>query len=125
MDKLEEGIKTLLDLGKRRGFLTFDQVNDLLPDDATSPDRIHSRTDLVVEDCIGNGPHARFGAPGIRGQENLIQTVRLVAAGIRLAGAVTAHRDDHQIAGPACGGQIRKRREDGRPRGKAQVRASR
>ena len=28
MDKLDEGIKTLLDLGKRRGFLTFDQVND-------------------------------------------------------------------------------------------------
>ncbi len=49
MDKLEEGIKTLLDLGKRRGFLTFDQVNDLLPDDATSPDRIHSLLETLDE----------------------------------------------------------------------------
>ncbi len=34
MEKLDEGLKTLLDLGKRRGFLTFDQVNDYLPDEA-------------------------------------------------------------------------------------------
>ena len=31
MEKMDEGLKTLLDLGKRRGFLTFDQVNDFLP----------------------------------------------------------------------------------------------
>jgi len=49
MDKLDEGIKTLLDLGKRRGFLTFDQVNDLLPDDATSPERIHSLLETLDE----------------------------------------------------------------------------
>ena len=39
MEKLDEGLKTLLDLGKRRGFLTFDQVNDFLPDEASSPER--------------------------------------------------------------------------------------
>jgi RNA polymerase primary sigma factor len=49
MDKLEEGIKTLLDLGKRRGFLTFDQVNDFLPDEATSPDRIHNLLETLDE----------------------------------------------------------------------------
>jgi RNA polymerase primary sigma factor len=49
MDKLDEGIKTLLDLGKRRGFLTFDQVNDLLPDDATSPERIHGLLETLDE----------------------------------------------------------------------------
>jgi RNA polymerase primary sigma factor len=49
MDKLDEGIKTLLDLGKRRGFLTFDQVNDLLPDEATSPERIHSLLETLDE----------------------------------------------------------------------------
>ena len=43
MEKLDEGLKTLLDLGKRRGFLTFDQVNDFLPDEASSdPDKIQS-----------------------------------------------------------------------------------
>ena len=49
MEKLDEGIKTLLDLGKRRGFLTFDQVNDLLPDEATSPERIHSLLETLDE----------------------------------------------------------------------------
>jgi len=40
MEKLDEGLKTLLDLGKRRGFLTFDQVNDYLPDEASIPEKI-------------------------------------------------------------------------------------
>jgi RNA polymerase primary sigma factor len=49
MDKLDEGLKTLLDMGKRRGFLTFDQVNDYLPDEATSPERIHGLLETLDE----------------------------------------------------------------------------
>ncbi len=49
MNKLDEGLKTLLDLGKRRGFLTFDQVNDYLPDEATSPERIHGLLETLDE----------------------------------------------------------------------------
>ena len=49
MDKLDEGLKTLLDLGKRRGFLTFDQVNDYLPDEASSPDKIHGLLESLDE----------------------------------------------------------------------------
>ncbi len=49
MDKLDEGLKTLLDLGKRRGFLTFDQVNDFLPDEASSPERIHGLLESLDE----------------------------------------------------------------------------
>jgi RNA polymerase primary sigma factor len=49
MEKLDEGLKTLLDLGKRRGFLTFDQVNDFLPDEATSPERIHGLLETLDE----------------------------------------------------------------------------
>ncbi len=68
MDKVDEGLKTLLDLGKRRGFLTFDQVNDLLPDEASSPDKIHSLLetldelgiDLITEDDA----EARLAASG-------------------------------------------------------------
>ena len=41
MDMLDEGLKTLLDLGKRHGFLTTSQINEVLPDDAGSqPDRL-------------------------------------------------------------------------------------
>ena len=49
MDKLDEGLKTLLDLGKRRGFLTFDQVNDYLPDEASSPEKIHGLLESLDE----------------------------------------------------------------------------
>ena len=49
MEKLDEGLKTLLDLGKRRGFLTFDQVNDYLPDEASSPEKIHGLLESLDE----------------------------------------------------------------------------
>ena len=49
MEKLDEGLKTLLDLGKRRGFLTFDQVNDFLPDEASSPEKIHGLLESLDE----------------------------------------------------------------------------
>ena len=49
MEKLDEGLKTLLELGKRRGFLTFDQVNDFLPDEASSPEKIHGLLESLDE----------------------------------------------------------------------------
>ena len=49
MEKMDEGLKTLLDLGKRRGFLTFDQVNDYLPDEASSPEKIQTLLETIDE----------------------------------------------------------------------------
>jgi RNA polymerase primary sigma factor len=49
MEKMDEGLKTLLELGKRRGFLTFDQVNDYLPDEASSPEKIQGLLEAVDE----------------------------------------------------------------------------
>ena len=49
MEKLDESLKTLLELGKRRGFLTFDQVNDLLPDDASDPSKLQSILEMLDE----------------------------------------------------------------------------
>ena len=50
MEKMDEGLKTLLDLGKRRGFLTFDQINDYLPDEAGSnSDKIQGLLDTIDE----------------------------------------------------------------------------
>src|ERR1700712_4957299 len=68
MEKLDEGLKTLLDLGKRRGFLTFDQVNDYLPDEASSPDKIHglleSLDELGIELLNEDEAEARLLASG-------------------------------------------------------------
>jgi RNA polymerase primary sigma factor len=38
--KLDESLKTLIDSGKRKGFLTFVQVNEVLPDDAANSERL-------------------------------------------------------------------------------------
>src|SRR4051794_31621407 len=68
MEKLDEGLKTLLDLGKRRGFLTFDQVNDYLPDEASSPEKIHglleSLDELGIELINEDEAEARLAASG-------------------------------------------------------------
>ena len=49
MEKLDEGLKTLLELGKRRGFLTYDQVNDFLPDEPNSPEKISGLLESLDE----------------------------------------------------------------------------
>ena len=68
MDKMDEGLKTLLDQGKRRGFLTFDQVNDFLPDEASSPDKIHglleSLDELGIELINEDEAETRLAASG-------------------------------------------------------------
>ncbi len=40
MEKMDEGLKALLEAGKQKGYLTFTQVNELLPDDALNPDKL-------------------------------------------------------------------------------------
>ena len=40
IDKYEEDIEKLIDTGKEKGYLTFGEVNDLLPGDITSPDEL-------------------------------------------------------------------------------------
>src|SRR6266478_135472 len=38
--KIDEGLKALLDSGKEKGYLTYSQVNEYLPDDAANPEKI-------------------------------------------------------------------------------------
>src|SRR5580704_8667895 len=40
MEKTDDGLKALLESGKEKGYLTYDQVNDHLPDDETNPEKI-------------------------------------------------------------------------------------
>ncbi|MEI6128341.1 MAG: RNA polymerase sigma factor region1.1 domain-containing protein, partial [Pseudomonadota bacterium] len=35
-----EQVKQLIDIGKEKGFLTYDEVNDVLPPEMVSPDQI-------------------------------------------------------------------------------------
>ena len=40
MDKVDEGIAQLLEHGKAQGHLTYDEMNDILPDETIAPDKI-------------------------------------------------------------------------------------
>src|SRR5215468_1508494 len=52
MEKLDEGLKTLLDQGKEKGYLTFTQVNDYLPDDAVNPEKLDQLILMLEEQGI-------------------------------------------------------------------------
>src|SRR5436189_4869794 len=47
--KVDEGLKTLLESGKEKGYLTYGQVNDYLPDDAVNPEKLDQLL-LILED---------------------------------------------------------------------------
>src|SRR5271155_108651 len=38
IDKYEEDVDRIIDTGKEKGYLTYGEVNDLLPGDITTPD---------------------------------------------------------------------------------------
>ncbi|MSU79890.1 MAG: RNA polymerase sigma factor RpoD [Gemmataceae bacterium] len=38
--KLDDGLKTLIDSGKEKGYLTYGQVNEFLPDDHVNPEKL-------------------------------------------------------------------------------------
>src|SRR4051812_22083795 len=68
MEKVDEGLKALLEQGKEKGYLTFTQVNDYLPDDAVNPEKLdqlilmleEQGTELIDEEDVAD----REGAPG-------------------------------------------------------------
>src|SRR5437588_2936724 len=52
MEKIEDGLKTLLESGKEKGYLTYSQVNDHLPDDDANPEKIDHLLLLLEEQGI-------------------------------------------------------------------------
>src|SRR5262245_35097844 len=52
MEKVDEGLKNLVDTGKSKGYLTYDQVNDYLPDEAVSPEKLDNLLMALEEQGI-------------------------------------------------------------------------
>jgi RNA polymerase primary sigma factor len=50
--KIDEGLKTLLESGKHKGYLTYGQVNDYLPDDAVNPEKLDQLLLILEEQGI-------------------------------------------------------------------------
>jgi RNA polymerase primary sigma factor len=52
MEKITDGLKALLESGKEKGYLTYSQVNDHLPDDDANPEKIDRLLLLLEEQGI-------------------------------------------------------------------------
>src|SRR5262245_27144131 len=52
MEKLEDSLKALLEQGKEKGYLTYSQVNDHLPDDDANPEKIDQLLMLLEAEGI-------------------------------------------------------------------------
>src|SRR5438270_13323237 len=50
--KLDEGLRALIESGKEKGYLTYSQVNDYLPDDAVNPEKLDQLLMLLEEQGI-------------------------------------------------------------------------
>ena len=62
-DKYEEDIQNLIDAGKEKGYLTYNEVNDLIPGDLHSPDDLDDLMTTIGTqgiDILEGGP--KFGA---------------------------------------------------------------
>src|SRR3954470_10844045 len=68
MDKIEDGLKALLESGKEKGYLTYGQVNDHLPDDDANPEKIDQLLILLEDQGIElideSEVEEREGGPG-------------------------------------------------------------
>src|SRR5437660_45895 len=66
--KIDEGLKALLESGKDKGYLTYSQVNDYLPDDAVNPEKLDQLLLILEEHGIElideSEAEEREGAPG-------------------------------------------------------------
>ena len=65
-DKYEEDIQKLIDAGKEKGYLTYNEVNDLIPGDLHSPDDLDDLLTTIGTqgiDVLEGGP--KFGADKI------------------------------------------------------------
>src|SRR5215831_7381585 len=50
--KQDDGLKTLLESGKDKGYLTYSQVNEYLPDDAVNPEKLDQLLMVLEEQGI-------------------------------------------------------------------------
>jgi RNA polymerase primary sigma factor len=71
---MDEGLKTLLESGKDKGYLTYSQVNDYLPDDAVNPEKLDQLLLVLEEHGIElideSEAEEREAGPAAPGQED-------------------------------------------------------
>jgi len=71
-DKYEQDIQKLIDAGKEKGYLTYNEVNDLLPGDMNSPDDLDDLLSTVNSqgiDILEGGPKVAGERDDFEGEE--------------------------------------------------------
>ena len=72
--KLDEGLKALIESGKHKGYLTYSQVNEFLPDDAVNPEKLDQLLMVLEEQGIElideSEAEEREAGPGPRTEED-------------------------------------------------------
>jgi RNA polymerase primary sigma factor len=75
--KVDESLKSLLESGKDKGYLTYSQVNDYLPDDAVNPEKLDQLLMVLEEHGIElideTEAEVREAGPSAPGAEELAQ----------------------------------------------------
>lgn len=82
MDKIDESLKALLEQGREKGYLTFTQVNDYLPNDAINPEKLdqlilmleEQGIELIDDDDVAereNGTPVTLSDDDVRGELDL------------------------------------------------------
>ena len=69
-DKYEEDIQKLIDVGKEKGYLTYNDVNDMIPGDLTSPEDLEDLMNTIGTqgiDILEGGP--KLGGDGFEDEE--------------------------------------------------------
>ncbi len=71
--KLDEGLKALIESGKHKGYLTYSQVNEFLPDEAVNPEKLDQLLTVLEEQGIElideSEAEERESVPGPRSEE--------------------------------------------------------
>lgn len=82
-DRVDREVAKLIELGKKRGYITYDEVNDLLPDENISPDKIDDilskvddmGIDIMDEVDIQEEEERRVRSKGAKASEELSRAV--------------------------------------------------
>ena len=103
-------VKKLIDLGKEKGYLTYDDVNDMLPAEVVSPDQIDDVMSIFGEmdiEVVDANQRVTLGGAGEENAENVLAMdgkacADRVAEKIREFAALYAPAaDDTWTSGPA------------------------
>jgi len=81
--KLDDTLKSLIDLGKRSGYLTWDQVNAQIPPDTVEPERLDQILELLDQHGISiieeDQAEEREPDPAVLSEEDLLRDADLPA----------------------------------------------